>query len=215
MKKINIAESDIAVLANRLAQTDIPATVTGSNPLAVKVIDCVFSLRTNYYKVLVPRLETFMNNYPDTQRVVDLANLMAGCYPTPYAFVKKELNYNSERKARILQAVVKFVCQIAQKTPNVPEEEALRKWAIQVQPQDYQTLNIKGFGLAGFQYLRMLFGADTTKPDVHIIRFISDIFDRNVSAVESLFLLEAASRRIGLSVRDVDRFIWNRGARSA
>lgn len=53
MKKINIAESDIAVLANRLAQTDIPATVTEgpewSNPLAVKVIDCVFSLRTNYY----------------------------------------------------------------------------------------------------------------------------------------------------------------------
>ena len=136
-------------------------------------------------KVVVPRLEAFMNNHPNTHRVIDLANLMAS-YPTPYTFMKQELNFNSEQKARILQAVVKFVCQIVQNTPNVPEEEALTQWAIQVKPQDYQTLNIKGFALAGFQYLRILFGADTIKPDVHIKRFISEILDRKVSTVKSL-----------------------------
>ena len=153
-----------------------------------------------------------MNNHPDTQRVVELANLMAS-YPTPHAFMKQELNYNSEWKARILQAVVKFVCQIVQKAPNAPKEEALKKWAMQAKPEDYLTLNIRGFGLAGFQYLRMLFGADTTKPDVYIIRFVSETLNRKVSDVESLLLLEAASERTGLSARAVDYFIWNRGAR--
>ena len=213
MREISIAEVDIAAVATRLEQIapDI-TTESDSRPNAVKVIDCVFSPRTNYYKVLVPRLETFMNNYPDTQRVVDLANLMVG-YPTPYAFVKKELNYDSERKARILQEVVKFVCQIVQKTPNVPEEKVLKQWAIQEKPENHRTLNIKGFALASFQYLRKLFGANTAKPDQHVIDFISDILDREVSDAESLHLLEAASERAGLSIRDVDSFVWERGAR--
>ena len=59
----------------------------------------------------------------------------------------------------------------------------------------------------------MLFGADTTKPDVHIIGFLSDILNRRVSAIEALRLLEAASKSLGLSVRDVDTYIWQIRAR--
>ena len=29
-------------------------------------------------------------------------------------------------------------------------------------------VGVRGFGLAGFQYMRMLFGAQTAKPDIHI-----------------------------------------------
>ncbi len=218
MKKINIAESDIVALANRLAQTDIPATVTEgpewSNPPAVKIIDCVLSLNRKYDGFVVPRLRTFMNNHPDTQQVVELANLMDS-YPTPHAFVKQELNYNHEDRANTLQSVARHVCSIVEGVPIASEEEVLKQWAIQAEPRDYLTLNIRGFGLAGFQYLRMLFGAQTTKPDVYIIRFVSDALNRNASAVESLSLLEAASERVGLSVRAVDNFIWKSSARGA
>ena len=162
MKKINIAESDIAALANRLAQTDIPATVTEgpewSNPPAVKVIDCVLSLNRKYDGFVVPRLRTFMNNHPDTQQVVELANLIDS-YPTPHAFVKQELNYNHEDRANTLQSVARHVCSIVEGVSIASEEKVLKQWAIQAEPQDYRTLNIRGFGLAGFQYLRMLFGA--------------------------------------------------------
>ena len=218
MKKINITESDIEAVATRLAQIapDIPSTVTEgpewSNPPAVKVIDCVLSLNRKYDKFLVPRLKAFMNNHPDTQRVVDLANLMDS-YPTPHAFVKQELNYNHKDRASILRSVVRYVCTIVEGAPIASEEEVLKQWAIQANPQDYRTPNIKGFALAGFQYLRMLFGAQTAKPDKYIIGFVSDILNRKVSDVKSLYLLEAASERTGLSIRTVDNFIWNRGAR--
>ena len=213
MKKINITESDVAAVAARLEQPapDIP-TESDSRPNAVKVIDCVLSLHpANYDNHVVPRLETFMNNRPDTKRVVDLANLMTS-YRTSHAFMKQELNYKSKRKARILPEVVKFACQIIQKTPDVPEEETLKKWATQAKPQDHRMLNIKGFALASFQYLRILFGADTIKPDVHIKRFIFCILSREVSDIEALFLLKAASKHAGLSARAVDLFIWNIGA---
>ena len=218
MKKINITESDIAAVATRLEQIvpDIPATVTEgpewSHPPAVKIIDCVLSLNRNYDKFLYPRLKTFMNNHPDTQRVVELVNLMDS-YPTPHAFVKQELNYNHEDRANILRSVVRYVCTIVEGAPIASEEDVLKQWAIHAKPQDYRTPNIKGFALAGFQYLRMLFGAQTTKPDKHIIRFVSDILNRKVSDVKSLYLLEAASKRIGLPIRTADNFIWNRGAR--
>ena len=113
----------------------------------------------------------------------------------------------------MLQEVVKFVCQIVERIPTVPEKEFLKQWAIQARPEECYGLNIKHFKLAGFQYLRMLFGANTTKPDVHIIRFLSDTLNRKVSDIESLLLLEAASERVGVSVRAVDKYIWKRGAR--
>ncbi len=42
---------------------------------------------------------------------------------------------------------------------------------------------------------------------------MSKILDRNVSAIEALHLLEASSAHLGLSVRDVDTYIWEISAR--
>ena len=215
MKEINIAEVDIATVATRLAQMahEIPKTVAPVSVRfpAVLVIDCVLSLNRRYDTFVVPRLETFMSNHPEIQQITDLAELIAS-YPTPHAFVQQELNYNHEDRARILHEVVMFLCTIVQQTPTIPEEKALKQWVVQTQSQTHR-LNIKGFGIAGFQYLCMLFGVNTTKPDIYIIRFVSELLNRNVSALEARDLLEAASERVGLSVRDVDKFIWKRGAR--
>lgn len=60
----------------------------------------------------------------------------------------------------------------------------------------------------------MLFGAQTTKPDVHIVRFVSEIVGRKVSDVQALYLLERAAVRTGLPVRDLDVAIWEASART-
>lgn len=225
MREINIAEADVAAVVTAIEHLS-PNTPGSPNtprfgsvdpawtrPPAVLVIDCVLSLNRKYDTFVVPRLEIFINNHPDTQRLTDLAKLMAD-YPTPHAFVQRELNYNHENRANTLQAVVEFVCQIVDGTQTIEEEkENLRRWAIQAEPQDHLILNIEGFAIAGFQYLRMLFGADTTKPDVHIIEFLKEILNRRVSKREALLLLEAACERLDLSVRAVDRYIWRMRAR--
>ncbi len=217
MKEINVAE--IATLAAWIAEhrdsvSEFGISEEDIQPTALKVIHCVLSLRTSYEKVVVPRLRVFRNKHPNTQHATDLANLIAS-YPTSFDFIHKELNFRSDRKARILQQVSKYVSQIVQKTPNISEEESLRNWALQAKPQECYSLNIKHFKICGFQYLRMLFGADTVKPDVHVHRCLSELLDRNVSDLEAILLLEEASKREGLSVRSVDKFIWNRGSRAS
>lgn len=59
----------------------------------------------------------------------------------------------------------------------------------------------------------MLFGADTTKPDKWIIRFVSRYVGRNVSDSQALHLLERAAEKLKLSVRDLDTTIWELLAR--
>ncbi len=185
---------------------------TWSRPTAVLVIDCVLSLNRKYDAFVVPRLDAFAEKHPDINTINELASLMES-YRTPHTFMRQELNFNYKKRANILQSVVDFVCKIVEETPHVPEEETLKQWAINAKPDEHRDLNISGFGIAGFQYLRMLFGADTTKPDVHIIRFVSSLLDRNVSAFEALNILEASSAKLKISVRDVDAYIWDRGAR--
>lgn len=214
MKEVSL--SDVSVVAARLEK--ISPYVCGStdpgwaHPTAVRIIDCVLALNRRYDGFVVPRLDAFMARHPEVRRVAELANLMA-IYTTPFEFMAKELQYNHADRARILHSVVRFVCTIVEKTPMADEEEILKHWAIQAKPHEFKSLNIKGFKLAGFQYLRMLFGAQTTKPSTHIRGYLFELLNRDVSDLESLALLEAAAEHAGLSVRDVDNYIWRIRAR--
>ena len=215
MKEIKISETEINALAawieKHAEHIHIDRPEDSKSP-AVKVIHCVLSLRTSYDRVVLPRLDAFVEKHPETRTVHELANLIAS-FPTPYEFMRQELKIDSKRKPKMLQQVVQYVCQIVQKTPNVSEEDSLKKWAVQAKPQDCYSLDIKYFKVAGFQYLRMLFGADTAKPDKHIRDFIYNIIDRSFSDIEAVLLLEAAAKSVGVSVRDVDAYIWIIGAR--
>jgi hypothetical protein len=183
-----------------------------ARPIPVRVVDCVLSLRRNYDRFVVPRVESLMRAHPELDTMAQLEALMAS-YPSPAAFVQTALRYNHADRARILSEVVRFVSGLVQGVPAAGEAASLERWAVTAKPEDYGLLNIKGFKLAGYQYLRMLFGAQTTKPDKHIIDFVSESVGRRVSDVEALVLLEAAAAREQLPLRDVDTSIWEVRAR--
>lgn len=109
--------------------------------------------------------------------------------------------------------MVDFLLGVVAATPTASELEGLERWAVDAQPADFRTVGIRGFGLAGFQYLRMLFGASTTKPDVHIRRYVAAAAGRPVSDVQALSLMEDAAAQVGVSLRDADTTIWERAAR--
>ena len=70
-----------------------------------------------------------------------------------------------------------------------------------------------GFGLAGFQYLRMLFGAQTSKRVVHLVRFVADSVGTTQSPGKALAILDQAAAIVGLPLREVDSAIWAEGPR--
>lgn len=193
-------------------------TVLDQSP-AVKVMNSVLSLGMDYRKVVKPKLDAFQKKNPDVRQVTELAAFIEEDYQTPIDFLIQELNnYNHKpkniRKANAINSVCEKLCGIIDASPSVPEEDAIRQWALQAKPKEYRVWNIKEFGIAGFQWLRMLFGADTTKPDTHILNFLSDTLNEKFpqtsekKKLEAVDLIEEASARSEFSARDIDRIIW-------
>jgi len=209
-------DDEIERLTNSLMR--IPAGVRASTdqawsrPNGIKVVDCVLSLNRNYDQFVVPRLNRLTANHPKLQSVSDLSSLISR-FPSPHEFCVDELNYRHEDRARILRAVVDYLLVELSERSSVSEDVALTQWATETKPTEYTSLGIKGFKIAGFQYLRMLYGASTAKPDVHILAFVEESIGRKPTPTNALLLLEAAAARTGHSLRDVDTSIWEFRAR--
>ncbi len=178
---------------------------------SLKVLDCMLSLNRHYDRFVVPRVNQFANNHPKVREVGQLRQLITQ-YPTPLDFSLAELKYNDARRAETLLGVIDYLIEVQLEMEGRDEAERLAYWATWARPGDYFSVGVRGFGLAGFQYLRMLFGAQTTKPDVHIIRFVSEVVDRSVTDVQALYLLERAAKLTGLPLREVDAAIWQERA---
>jgi hypothetical protein len=178
---------------------------------ALCVLDCVLSLNRRYDKVVYPRVLAFSRCHPE---VVQLAQLHArlDAFANDGEFFHQCLDYNDIQRERTLRGVVKYLLTVQARHAGESEWERLRAWAVCVRPSEHRAVNVRGFALAGFQYLRMLFGVQTTKPDVHIVQFVSKALGRRVSAVTALALLETAANQAELPLREVDGAIWDAGA---
>ena len=134
-------------------------------------------------------------------------------YPSPDAFVSEVLDYRHADRAATLCALVNWLVTLSGNGPHIAQQSNLERWAKDARPGEHAALRISGFGLAGFQYLRMLFGANTTKPDIHICRFVASCVRHSVSDLEALQLPERAALEAGISLRDLDTTIWESSAR--
>lgn len=209
-----MTDIELVVAAIRTLDSISPsADPAWSQPAALKVIDCVLSLGRHYDHFVVPRLKSFERSHPDVKGVPALHALM-NSFPSPDRFMEQALNYRHPVRAQTLSGVVSYLVDLLNNRDSTrSENDCLNRWANEARPSDYKTVGVRGFGLAGYQYLRMLFGADTTKPDVHIRRFVRDALKHPVSDMRALEILERAASLTGVKPRDLDTTIWENSAR--
>lgn len=211
-----LGANDVDVLADVLSKLFSHVTIRHDygwpSSTALNVLDCVLSLNRRYDSVVRPRVHEFSMRYPN---VTNLAHLSAMLYQYSEVgrFLNEKLNYNDVRREHTLHGVVEYMMTAQQNYAGKTERECLEAWAQSVRPADYAIVGVKGFGLAGFQYMRMLFGVQTTKPDVHIIRFVSATLGKTVNDITAVSLLEQAATKVNLPLREVDGDIWKAGAR--
>ncbi len=176
------------------------------------VLDCVLSLNRSYDRFCLPRVERFQRQQPGIDSLAKLLSLIRS-YSSPLEFSIHELDYNHQARAETLVGVLKFLLRVEGKYPGISEWDRLHAWANSASPSDYTSVGTRGFGLAGFQYLRILFGAQTVKPDVHIRRFVSDSVGHAVSDTDAIALLEQAGKQLEWRIADLDYAVWEMLAR--
>lgn len=174
---------------------------------ALMVLDCVLSLNRRYNSFVVPRVEKFAKSHPEVRELGHLLDVIDR-YGSPVEFCILELNYRDENRANTLRGVIEYLIVQQATCQGSTELERLGNWASSLTPKDYQSVSINGLGLAGFQYLRMLFGVQTVKPDRHIKQFVAEVIGRPVSDMNALLLLEKAAELAQLPLQEVDAVIW-------
>lgn len=212
----SIESADVAALVDSLLRLK-PSIQPSSDrawrrALAIRVIDCVLSLYRKYDGFVVPRLDQFERRYPQVRSITDLQDLLT-IYPSPSAFMAQCLNYRDDARAITLVKVVNWLVEVAGDGSYETQLAHLETWAANAKPHEHFTLSIPGFAIGGFQYLRMLFGANTTKPDIHIQRYVASSVGHRVSDTQALALLEVAAIEARVSLRDLDTTVWERSAR--
>lgn len=183
---------------------------TGSDPV-VLVMDAAGSATgLNYKNIVKPAVEAFRDEFVDSGKVTTFEDMI-------------ELEHDSEFEAafRIGRP------NIAYDVPGVLLENAdeedddlalLQSWAENADPKRYvddPVGAVKGIGLATFQYLRMIAGANTVKPDIQVRRFIEELeaehpsFDLDSSS--SIAVLESCewlASRSTYSMIEIDQIAW-------
>lgn len=177
---------------------------------ALVCIDAVLSINRQYYKFVVPRISFFQENYTEIDNLKKLLELLEK--EEIFGF-NKCWNYNHDQRAETLYNLTKKMITIADKYKGLKELEALKLWAKETSPMDYKTFNVEGIGLATFQYIRMMLGAKTVKPDVHIKKIVTNILNKKISDIYVIMLFEKACNDLKLDIAVVEHSLWLESAK--
>lgn len=183
-----------------------------SDKPALSIIACVISLNRKWDSFVVPRLNIFEEKSPEIRSATDLQEALrtGGCVH----FTEERLNYKHPDVARRIESVTDWMVGESGSGSCEEQQSRLKDWAAHASPSDLEKISIPGFKLAGFQFMRMVFGADTVKPDVHVINYVSEAIGRRVSDKASIKMLEDAAHQLGMSVRSIEQKLWRIGARN-
>lgn len=182
-----------------------------TRPTAVRVLDVVLSLRRADDRPVSERLDAFERRFPAVEQLPQLRALLQS-YKSQATFARDVLDLPEPSVVSVLRGLLDWLIR-AIDGPGA-EVERLRMWAQRARPQDYLKVPVQGLGLAGFQHLRVLYGANTARPDVTTGRYVAVAIGRPVADVQGLRLLEEAAQLAQVKLADIDPVAWSAGLES-
>lgn len=215
-KNMNANDKDIELVYDEIKNISLEIDENtikyfGYDNLPLCLIDAILSINRNYKNFVLPRVEQFKKEYNYITKLNQLLDLIQSM--TKSEFAKNILKYNDIRRVYLLIELIQKLQKIINETgKNEKEILAVRKWMIKNGVYGYKNLNVKGIGIATYQYLRMLLGIDTVKPDVHIKRFLEKILNRKLKEEYCIKLLESIAKKMNIPSISLDHAIWKKSS---
>lgn len=181
--------------------TLVPALEYYDNPCLI-ILDAVMSRSRVYEKMVVPKIKYFKENFPDINTLEKLIELIER--DGSENFAPKYLDYRFKQLGQVL---LDTAMVFNDNKLGIDDLESMRFFA--ESPDFYKNIQrVKGIGIATARYLAILLNVDTVKPDVHIMKFISNALGRKVKEQESIDLLTNVAKEIDIPVAIIDNSIW-------
>lgn len=167
------------------------------------LVDAVLSICRRYDSFVVPRVE-LARKWP----FQTLAGLKARIQEVGIRGFCQDWNYNHPERVGLLLRLIERFLEIKQQSGIENDFEALRFWGRTSSVEDFRSFEVRGVGFATFQYLRLLCGADTVKPDVHLKRAVRDGTGKDLTKREVVALVEAVAEMHHIFARRLDYALW-------
>ena len=189
--------------------------------LSVCIIDCIYSLRSNYNKT-IETVENYKQYMEDKTKGAgdDLSNLIKYIEEEKHENFAENVLKNKQKSGGVLKSKVCLKLAKYLKAIGIETIEDFIKF--QNKSEESKELleiiirSVKGIGNAGTNYLFMLVGdTNRCKPDVHIHDCIKNVCGEDLKDdeyqelfTEAVKLLNKNNSNKQLTVRDLDHAIW-------
>lgn len=183
---------------------------TGDDPLLMLADAAGTTTGQNYFSQVKPAVEAFQARFLDTNRIRSFHELAKLDRQDPSL---SEI-FEAQRKRRVLISGAAVFANI----DGENDLGRLQQWARDADPTRYSEDpfgRITGVGLRTFQYLRMIAGIDTVKPDIQVQRFIKalteEIDSRHLDASTDQAVLESCqwiADETGYRMIELDQIAW-------
>lgn len=194
-------------------------TIYGYKSLSACIIDCVYSLRAQYYSTTVPVVERYAETYMNGDRfaandtIADLIRHIKDAGGTNH--FATDILKNKQQSGGVLKADV--CLQLAQYLGYL-HINTIEDFQNFESPELLEIVirAVKGMGDAGTNYLFMLAGdPNRCKPDVHIHHCVRDACNEDISNEECQILFTEAVAELKaeypeLTVAKLDGIIWTK-----
>lgn len=177
-----------------------------NNPFLI-IADAVLSINRQYNTFVKPRIELLKIKFNEINNLDEIYEFI--CSRGKEEFMNL-WNYNHLQRVELLIEIIKFFIEYRKENNFGDDLKAMKHWA-----HSKKELPIRGIGFKTNQYLRMMLGVSTVKPDVHLHRAVKEAVSKKVSDKEVVSIIESAANKLNLEATSLDHAIWKTKAVSS
>lgn len=173
------------------------------------LVDTCLAWRNHYSKKVIPRIKRVKQRFSHVKTLEDLRDLMV---EMGEGFNRAFWDFDSQRRKQMLFELTNGFIEYKKKTHIDDDMEAMKDWAVKARIEKYSK-GINGspitcLGIANYQYLRMLCGVNTVKPDTYILKGIETALGYSKKPPEVVKLLEKAAAKMEIPMLEIDQILW-------
>ncbi len=174
---------------------------------ALILCDAVLSANRRYNEFVKRRLERLKQQGIEQKSLSELLDWIDKLGDSGFTRV---WNYNDLGRVKRLRNLTRRFLEFKNLYELTGDFETLSRWGKISTLDDFDSFGVAGIGLATFQYLRILCGAETVKPDVHLRQAVEDSLNRKIwNNKKVVALIEAASQTMDIPAKRLDYAIWD------
>ncbi len=174
-----------------------------TNPVLI-LADAVLSMNRKYEAFVVPRIK-----HIEKSNITSLNKLDTVIAQNGVDAFAQVWNYNDPRRVEILQNLAQKFLHLKEQYGLSDDLETLHKWGKEAKREEWVTFGEKGIAFTTYQYLRILCGANTVKPDIYIQRAFKEAIGKSRPLEEIVEVVEETAKLMNIQAQQLDYALWS------